>query len=86
MAIGAYGIVNRVLFLFVMIIMGLNQGMQPIAGYNYGARLYQRVTGVTLLTTYWATGVATLGFLLCQLLPEYIVACLLQILNLLIQR
>ena len=73
MAIGAYGIVNRVLFLFVMIIMGLNQGMQPIAGYNYGARLYQRVTGVTLLTTYWATGVATLGFLLCQLLPEYIV-------------
>ena len=73
MAIGAYGIVNRVLFLFVMIIMGLNQGMQPIAGYNYGARLYPRVTGVTLLTTYWATAVATIGFLLCQLLPEYIV-------------
>ena len=56
---------------FVMIIMGLNQGMQPIAGYNYGARLYQRVTGVTLL---YLLGyqVATLGFLLCQLLPEYI--------------
>lgn len=38
MAIGAYGIVNRVVFLFIMIIMGFNQGMQPIAGYNFGAR------------------------------------------------
>ena len=37
MAIGAYGIVNRIVFLFVMIIMGFNQGMQPIAGYNFGA-------------------------------------------------
>ncbi len=36
MAIGAYGIVNRISFLFVMIIMGFNQGMQPIAGYNFG--------------------------------------------------
>lgn len=33
-----------------MIIMGFNQGMQPIAGYNYGARLYSRVTDVTRLT------------------------------------
>lgn len=40
MAIGAYGIVNRISFLFVMIIMGFNQGMQPIAGYNFGARFF----------------------------------------------
>ena len=42
MAIGAYGIVNRVLFLFGMIVMGLNQGMQPIVGFNYGAKKYEQ--------------------------------------------
>ncbi len=73
MAIGSYGIVNRIIFLFVMIIMGFNQGMQPIAGYNFGARLYPRVTEVTKLTMKWAIGVATTGFLLCQLFPTLIV-------------
>ncbi|MDE6452422.1 MAG: MATE family efflux transporter, partial [Odoribacter sp.] len=43
MYIGAYGIINRVVFLFIMIVMGFNQGMQPIAGYNFGARQYHRV-------------------------------------------
>lgn len=73
MAIGAYGIVNRIIFLFIMIIMGFNQGMQPIAGYNFGARLYPRVTEVTKLTMKWAIGVATVGFLLCQFFPILIV-------------
>ena len=73
MAIGAYGIVNRIIFLFVMIIMGFNQGMQPIAGYNFGARLYPRVTEVTKLTMKWEIGVAKTGFLLCQLFPTLIV-------------
>ena len=73
MAIGAYGIVNRVVFLFIMIMMGFNQGMQPIAGYNFGARQYARVTEVTKLTMKWAIGVATCGFLLCQLFPSMIV-------------
>ena len=73
MAIGAYGIVNRIAFLFVMIIMGFNQGMQPIAGYNYGARLYPRVLQVTRLTMLCGVGVATLGFLLCEFVPEWIV-------------
>ncbi|CAK7004159.1 MAG: Multidrug export protein MepA [Parabacteroides sp.] len=73
MAIGAYGIVNRIAFLFVMIIMGFNQGMQPIAGYNFGACQYSRVTEVTKLTMMWAVGVATAGFLMCQLFPSAIV-------------
>lgn len=73
MAIGAYGIVNRIVFLFAMIIMGFNQGMQPIAGYNYGARQYHRVIDVTKLTTLWGIGVATTGFLICHLFPEFIV-------------
>ena len=73
MAIGAYGIVNRIAFLFVMIILGFNQGMQPIAGDNYGARLYPRVLQVTRLTMLCGVGVATLGFLLCEFVPEWIV-------------
>ena len=43
LAIAAFGIVNRVLFLFVMVILGLTQGMQPIVGYNYGALKFDRV-------------------------------------------
>lgn len=73
MAIGAYGIVNRIVFLFIMIIMGFNQGMQPIAGYNFGALHYNRVIEVTILTMKWAIAVATFGFVLCQFMPALIV-------------
>jgi putative MATE family efflux protein len=69
LAIGAYGIVNRLSFLFVMICMGFNQGMQPIAGYNFGARKYSRVKEVYLKTSGWATLVCFLGFLVSELLP-----------------
>lgn len=66
--IGAYGICNRIIFMFVMICLGLNQGMQPIAGYNYGARLYSRVKEV-----FWKT--AKLGMLttfICFLIGMFI--------------
>ncbi len=62
LAIGAYGIVNRISFLFIMINMGLNQGMQPIAGYNYGARKYSRVREVYGKTVKYASIVACIGF------------------------
>jgi putative MATE family efflux protein len=73
MAIGAYGIVNRIVFLFIMIIMGLNQGMQPIAGYNFGARQFDRVKEVLKLTVMYAVGIASFGFLICHLIPSIIV-------------
>ena len=69
LALGAYGIVNRISFLFVMIVMGFNQGMQPIAGYNYGARQYGRVREVYLKTAGWATLVCIVGFLVSEFLP-----------------
>ncbi len=72
LAIGAYGIVNRISFLFVMIVMGLNQGMQPIAGYNFGAQQYQRVTQVLKLTIYGATAITTVGFLIGELAPHWV--------------
>lgn len=70
MAIGAYGIINRVVFLFMMIVMGFTHGMQPIAGYNYGAKLYPRVVEVFRLTVFWATLITTLCFLVGMFFPE----------------
>lgn len=72
--IGAYGIVNRLAFFFAMIVMGLNQGMQPIAGYNYGARQYGRVLQVLRLTLIGALCVTTTGFLIGEFLPHIAVA------------
>lgn len=74
LAIGAFGIVNRIVFLFVMIVMGLNQGMQPIAGYNFGAQQYHRVNQALRLTIYGATAVTTTGFLVGELMPELAVS------------
>ena len=74
LAIGAFGIVNRIVFLFVMIVMGLNQGMQPIAGYNFGAQAYHRVNQVLKQTIIWATIVTSCGFLLGELLPRLAVS------------
>ena len=74
LALGAYGIVNRISFLFVMIVFGFNQGMQPIAGYNYGARQYGRVRSVYVKTALWATLVCTLGFVVSEFLSVPAVA------------
>ena len=74
LAIGAFGIVNRLVFLFVMIVMGLNQGMQPIAGYNFGAKQYPRVTQVLKITIYAATIVTTIGFLMGMFIPQLAVS------------
>ena len=70
LGIGAYGICNRFIFMFVMICMGLNQGMQPIAGYNYGARQYSRVREVFGKTAFRATIVTTLCFLIGMFIPR----------------
>ena len=73
LAIGAFGIVNRLVFIVVMIVMGLNQGMQPIAGYNFGAKLYDRVNKALKLTIIYATCVTTFGFLVGMLAPNLVV-------------
>lgn len=74
LAIGAYGIVNRISFVFIMIVLGLTQGMQPIAGYNYGARQMSRVYEVLKKTLLYATVVLTAGFLIGELCPGLVVA------------
>lgn len=72
--IGAYGIVNRLAFVFVMIVMGVNQGMQPIAGYNFGAQQYDRVLRVLKLTIVCAVGITTAGFLVGEFAPRLAVS------------
>lgn len=70
LAIGAYGIVNRIVFIFVMINMGINQGLQPIAGYNFGAMQYDRVKEVLGMTIKWATMVTTAAFIVGMVCPR----------------
>lgn len=69
MAVGAYGITNKIAFIFIMINMGMNQGMFPIAGYNYGAHKYDRMLTALKYTTIVAVSIATLGFVIAQTLP-----------------
>lgn len=70
MAIASYGVINRLTFVFAMMVMGLNQGMQPIAGYNYGAKQFDRVLKSFYLTCAYATGVMGLVFILGEFFPD----------------
>ena len=72
LAVGAYGIVNTYGSFLVMFILGLCQGMQPIAGYNYGAGHNHRLRDVFVLTQKWAIGVGALGALLAMVVPRLI--------------
>ena len=69
LSLGAYGIANRMAFIFVMITMGINQGMQPIAGYNFGAQRMDRLMQVLKYSIIAATVVTTTGFLVAELVP-----------------
>ena len=69
MAIASYGVINRMSFIFAMMVMGLNQGMQPIAGYNYGAQNYDRVLKSFYITCAYATGVMGIVFILGEFFP-----------------
>lgn len=69
LAVGAYGIANRITFIFVMFVMGVNQGMQPIAGYNYGAQHLDRLMRVLKLAIISATCIMTVGWLIAMFAP-----------------
>lgn len=70
MAIASYGVINRLTFVFAMMIMGLNQGMQPITGYNFGAKKYDRMLRSFYLTCLYATGVMAVVFVLGECFPR----------------
>lgn len=72
--VGAYGIMNRVILLFIMMSQGFNQGMQPIVGYNYGAKQYGRVITTLKYTIICATTVTTIAFLIGFFFPHEVAA------------
>ncbi|MFV0469544.1 MAG: MATE family efflux transporter [Dysgonomonas sp.] len=72
-AIAAFSNANRLIMLISMIIIGLTQGMQPIAGYNFGAKNYSRVKETLIYTIKVATIITTTGFILCHFFPHVFV-------------
>ena len=71
MAVGAYSIANSIGMVFFMFVIGINQGMQPIAGYNYGAEKFDRLMRVLTLAIIAATVVMVIGWALAMLFPYY---------------
>lgn len=69
MAVGAFGICNRFILFIVMVVIGLNQGMQPIAGYNFGARRYDRVLGVLSKALIFGSVITLTGFAIGVFFP-----------------
>ena len=70
LAVGALGIQNAIATLVVMFIIGLNQGAQPILGFNYGARKFDRMFMALKKTAVAATLVSTAGFILGTFFPH----------------
>ncbi len=68
-AVGAYGIVNTFASLLVMLILGICQGMQPIAGYNYGAGHVDRLKHVYLLTLKICVAIGLVGSIITCTFP-----------------
>ncbi len=68
-AVGAFGICNRLILFIVMVVIGLNQGMQPIAGYNFGAQRFDRVTGVLKRALAVGTFITMIGFIIGVFFP-----------------
>ncbi len=68
------GIISKVAMLYFSVVIGLAQGLQPIAGYNYGALKYDRVKQVYFLTVRYALTISTIAFLLFQLVPRQIIS------------
>ena len=72
-AIGAMAIVQAVITFISMPIFGINQGLQPILGYNYGAKLYSRVKEALFKAIFAATVLCVIDFLAIQFLSKYFI-------------
>ncbi len=73
-AISSVGIIYSILMFILMPIFGLNQGVQPIIGYNYGARRFDRVKEASRLAIFAATLITLAGFIGAQLFPAALVS------------
>lgn len=71
LSVGSYGIANAISTIFLMFVIGVNQGMQPIAGYNYGSQQLDRLIKVLQLAILSATIIMTTGWMIAMFLPYY---------------
>lgn len=72
-AISGMGIVNSIVTVMIMPIFGINQGVQPIIGYNYGAKRYDRVKEAYKLAVIFATVIVLIGWIVTRMLPKQLV-------------
>ncbi len=68
------GIISKVAMLYFSVVIGLAQGLQPIASFNYGAKQYDRVKYAYGLTVSYAVSVSACAFVLFQLFPRQIIS------------
>jgi putative MATE family efflux protein len=69
-AITTFGMIHRLNMIVIMPVIGIVQGFQPIAGYNYGAKRYDRVKATLRTTIFTATGLASIGYAFMMILPR----------------
>ncbi len=74
LAIGAYGIINSLLILVIQVVLGLNQGTQPVVGYNFGAKLYDRMFKTLKTAIIIATILTSGGFVFGLFFAEFSVS------------
>ena len=74
LAISGMGIVFSINTIFMMPLFGINQGVQPIVGFNYGAKQHDRVKEALRLGIFGATGVVTVGWILTRLFPIQLIS------------
>lgn len=73
-AVGAMTIINSLSMIFLMPIFGINQGVQPIVGYNYGAKKYDRVKEAVRYAIVAATIIVSVGFIVVELFPKQLIS------------
>ncbi|QHQ61092.1 MATE family efflux transporter [Anaerocolumna sedimenticola] len=72
-AVSGMGVVNSIITLMIMPLFGINQGVQPIIGYNYGAKKYKRVKEAYKLAVFFATAIVIVGWVITRVFPEQLV-------------
>lgn len=74
LSMGAMTVINSIALIFLMPIFGINQGSQPIIGYNYGARKYHRVKETVKYGAIAATIIMTVGWIIIEVMPEVLLS------------
>lgn len=72
-ALAVYGVISRMLMFVLFPVFGITQGFLPIAGYNYGAKLFPRVRETINKAILWASILGTVVFSIILIFPEYLV-------------